>query len=349
LYGLLTLGTMFTVEAAVALVTAGLAKHLLGLEASPVTISAGVIALSVTLLALGRYHWLDRITKGVVAVLTICTLIATALALGKLDGLELSLWPTLGSLEAEDYFFIAALVGWMPSAIDVSVWQSLWTLARSRDTGHRPSLRDSSFDFHVGYVATGVLALCFLTLGAAVMQGQELAPQPAAFAAQVVELYAATLGAWSRPIIALAAFLVMFSTTLTVVDGFPRALVVLLARFDGPEPEAGAAGQGEADTSRRAYWGGLLLLGAGSVIVLDLALAPGEGGGPPPFKAMIDLATILSFLTAPILSWLNHRAVLGPEVPARSRPRPWLRWASLGGILAQAALALYYVWLRFLS
>jgi hypothetical protein len=62
-------------------------------------------------------------------------------------------------------------------------------------------------------------------------------------------------------------------------------------------------------------------------------------------KALVDVATTLSFLTAPVLSVLNHRAVLGPEVPVDRRPPRWLIWASLGGIAAQAAFALYYVYL----
>jgi hypothetical protein len=60
---------------------------------------------------------------------------------------------------------------------------------------------------------------------------------------------------------------------------------------------------------------------------------------------MVDIATTLSFITAPILSLLNHRAVHGSEVPPEGRPRPWLVAMSWGGIAFQGAFALFYLYL----
>ena len=63
-------------------------------------------------------------------------------------------------------------------------------------------------------------------------------------------------------------------------------------------------------------------------------------------KQFVDLATILSFLTAPVLAWLNHRAIHAPEVPAEHRPSTALRLGSLAGLLFLGGFALYYLWLR---
>jgi hypothetical protein len=46
------------------------------------------------------------------------------------------------------------------------------------------------------------------------------------FATQLVDVYEQVLGGWAGPVIAIAAFATMFSTTLTVIDGYPRALAV---------------------------------------------------------------------------------------------------------------------------
>lgn len=332
LYLLVTLGTMLTVQAAVAVVTAGVFLSLTGLTLSPVSMTAILLAVCAGLTAVGQYKWLDTVTKGAVALFTIATLIATAMALPRVSG---PLWPDWGAFAKSDILFVAALVGWMPSAIDVAVWQSLWTLARGRQTGDGPTVRGAVFDFHVGYFGTVVLALCFLILGAAVMRGAELEAAPAAFGAQLVSLYADTLGAWSRPIIGAAAFLVMFSTTLTVVDGFPRALSVLADRFRSDELASEATGDGD----RRVYWGAVAVLFVGSLAVLHFALRS--------LGDMVDLATTLSFLTAPLLSLLNHRAITGDEVPEEGRPSRGLLMASWVGIVAQAAFALYYLALRF--
>lgn len=338
LYALLTLATMFTVLAAVTIVTAGLFIAVFGLRYSPVWVSAALVAVCATLLAVGRYHWLDRITKALVFVLTVSTLAATALALPRVDWSTLALFPP-GPTDKATIFFVAALVGWMPSAIDVSVWQSLWTLARSEDSQHPPTLQESSVDFHIGYLGTAALALCFVVMGAGAMYGtgQKFPDAAGPFAAQVISLYATSLGEASRPVIGVAAFAVMFSTVLTVVDGFPRAIAVLFARLKGPENPTRFELNERAQ--KRAYWVALAVLCAGALLVIAKMISS--------LKALVDVATTASFLTAPILSLLNHRAVLGAEVDPSSRPRPWLIKASILGIVAQGVFALYYLSVRY--
>lgn len=340
LYSFITVATMFIVQAAVTVVTAGLAIATLGLSVGPLVVSFGIIVVCAILLTAGKYRLLDRVTKVLVAVLTVATLMATSLAFTSMEWSASSL-VELPDLDKRTVFFVAALVGWMPSAIDVAVWQSLWTLARREDSQHAPTLKESMFDFHLGYIGTAALALCFLTMGAGVMHGRGVtfADSAGGFAAQVIRLYTETLGEWSGPIIGVAAFAVMFSTTLTVLDGFPRALTTLMARFKGPE-EAGVF-ELKQKSQGRTYWAMLLLLAVGAMLVLFAFLTS--------LKAMVDVATTLSFLTAPILSVLNHRAVLGAEVPTESRPRPWLIWMSILGIVCQGSFAAYYVYLRYFT
>jgi Mn2+/Fe2+ NRAMP family transporter len=339
LYALVTVATMFTVLAAVTIVTAGLAIAALKLSVSPFWVSLGLVAACAALLAVGHYHLLDRITKLLVAVLTLSTLAATALALPQVDFASFRVFPEPGELDQRTLFFVVALVGWMPSAIDVSVWQSLWTLARGQDSRHAPSVVESSVDFHIGYLGTTLLAVCFLLMGAGVMHGsgQALPEGAGAFAASVINLYAASLGEWSRPLIGTAAFAVMFSTVLAVVDGFPRALAVLVARFRGPE--IGTRYELDQPFQKRSYWVALVVLCTGALIVISRMSRS--------LTTLVDIATTLSFLTAPVLSALNHRAVLGSEVPSGFRPRPWLITASWAGILCQGAVALYYLWVRY--
>jgi len=344
LYLVLTLGTMFTVQAAVAIVCAGLAKALFGLETSAPALAAGLIGACAFIMAVGRFKWLDSINKVIISVLTIGTLAATVLALPRIDWSAMSMWPA-GTISKTDIFFFAALLGWMPSAIDISVWNSLWTLARRETSGHTPTRDEALFDFHLGYWGCAVLAVCFMVLGAAVMHGKgvEIAATAGGFANQIISLYTAMLGEWSRPLIGGCAFLVMFSTTLAVVDGFPRALAVVTLRARRPEvPWSGeATSSGESGGFKIAYWISLAVLAGGAIIVLFTLMTS--------LKALIDLATTLSFLTAPALATLNHRAMFDETVPADHRPSPLLRASSLAGIAFLGAFAAYYVWLRFLG
>jgi Mn2+/Fe2+ NRAMP family transporter len=338
-YLAMTLGTMFSVQAAVMLVTAGLAKAMFGLEASPVTLSGALMVALGALCAAGRFRWLDAVNKVVFATLTLATLFATALTLPKVAWGTVPLWPDFSTWTTADLAFCAALIGWMPSAVDISVWHSLWTLARKRESGHIPTRNAVSADFHVGYMATVVLALCFVVMGAGVMygSGERFAEGAGGFAAQVIGLFTKSLGDWSAPIIHAAAFGTMFSTALTVVDGFPRSLAVLVARFRGPEAPW-TADEGE-DGFRRTYWLSMGLVAAGAMALLTLFMGS--------LAALVDLATTLSFLTAPPLAWLNHRAMLAPEVPADHRPAPWLRALSLLGLALLTAMAAGYLAVRF--
>ena len=97
------------------------------------------------------------------------------------------------------------------------------------------------------------------------------------FSAQVIALYTATLGEWSRPLIGGCAFLVMFSTTLAVVDGFPRALAVLTLRARRPELPWGGEESGRADPDqdtiggfKAAYWISLVVLAGGAEMLFML-------------------------------------------------------------------------------
>ena len=334
----MTLATMFTVQAAVTVVTAALGLYLFGWDISPVVASAVLMAACAGLLVLGRYAWLDRVVKVAVVVFTIATFLAAIVAASRAP------WggpwlPDFAVMQPEELMFIAALIGWMPSAIDISIWQSLWTLARARDTGKAPSVRAAMVDFHVGYIGTALLALCFVLLGAAVMYGtgREIPAQPVAFAGALVDLYTETLGAWTRPLIAASAFMVMFSTTFTVTDGFPRALDVLVQRWR--EPEAPIAETLDDEGQGRGYWVAMAVVLLGTLLLLAFAVQS--------LKGLVDVATTLSFLTAPMLSWLNHAAMMGEEVPKDGRPRGWLQGASWAGIAVQTVFAIGYLYLRF--
>lgn len=334
-YAVVTLGTMFTVQAAVTLLTAGLLLAVLGMRVNPLGVSAVLLALGAGVLAGGRYRGLDRVNKVMILVLTLSTFAATAIALPRVDPSTLGLGLE-ALIDPGQVALAVALIGWMPSAPDVSVWHSLWVLERGRDRGEPLDLARVTFDFHVGYGGTLVLAACFVVLGAALLHGTgaSLPESAGAFSRGLIDLYAETLGAWSRPIIGVCALATMASTMLAVLDGFPRALSGLALRFFSDESDdeetTGAAG--------RAYWAALGLLAAGSLVVMGLLLTS--------LKALVDVAASLSFLTAPVLSALNHRAVFSQDVGTSKRPPRWLWAMSLASIAAQVAFAGWFLLAR---
>ncbi|MCP4447774.1 MAG: divalent metal cation transporter [Myxococcales bacterium] len=338
LYGVVTVLSVFTIQSAVSFVTAGLAIALLEVDWDPLWLSAAIMALCLGLLRVGCYRWLDRIVKVAVLLLTLGTVVAAALVLPRIDWGQ-ALWPSSELFtNSASFFFIAALIGWMPTAVDVSVWHSLWTLAKRRDTGHKPSVSESLIDFNIGYIGTAILGICFLLLGAGVVYGRDIAlPAGAAgFSAAVIGLYTELLGGWARPVFGFAAFLVMFSTTLTVVDGFPRAISAFIDRWQRPEKEGEAVGT----STGRNYWISALAITVGAMIILSQFLAN--------LKSLVDLATTISLVTAPPLAWLGHRAIFGPDLEGSDRPSFGMYVFSLVAIGIQVVLSLYYLYVRFL-
>lgn len=328
-----TFGTMFVLQAAVTIVTAGLASKIFGTSMSPLAWSAIILAVCAGVLTIGKYPVLDKLIKLIVVILSISTVVAVLTALGhgsseKVDFIRPQLWNVAG------VSFMVALIGWMPSAIDISVWHSLWTIERRKETGVAPSVADALFDFRLGYFGTAVLALGFLSLGALIMYGtgETFSPSGSKFAGQLITLYTSTLGTWSYPIVAVAAITTMFSTTLTVTDAFPRVLkrsteLVFPKKYDGKDDKS-------------LYWLWMVIVLTGSLVIIGLFMSG--------MTILVDLATTLAFLTAPILAYINYRAVTGPWMPDDGKPGPKLLLFNWVSMVFLAGFALFFLIWRFI-
>lgn len=331
LYLGITLITSVIVQAAVIVFTAFLIRFVFGLDWS-LPLTAGVlIAGCAGLLWAGRFRVLDSAVKVILVLLAVSTLAAAAVTVPRADFSSLALWPGEAIGAVVPFAFLLALVGWMPSAIDISVWSSLWTLAKNEDVGTRASVEHARLDFLVGYVGTGFLAFAFLTLGAGVMyqSGTSFSSQGAVFSTQLVELYGVTLGEWMRPVVIVAVLTTMLSTSLTVVDGFPRAIersFQRLSRTASAPPRGGG----------RGYWVTLVALAVVTVVVPALFVRG--------LTALVDFATIVSFLTAPVLGYLNLRAVTAPEVPLEHRPGRAMLLLSWTGLVLLGGTAVVYLY-----
>ncbi len=245
------------------------------------------------------------------------------------------MWPDSWDLKAT--LFAAGLAGWMPSAIDVSIWHSLWTLAKRRDTNYSTTVADAKLDFNIGYLGTAILAVCFLLLGAGIAHGQALPGSAQQFAHAVLSFYTETLGEWSHYLMGFCALMIMFSTTLAVTDGFPRALACLYRRFQEPETDKEYE---QLYTRQRSYWAALFVIVIGAAIILSEFMHS--------FKDLVDVATTISFLTAPLLALLNHLAIFSDDLRPEDKPSHAMRLFSSGCIVALTLFALLWFNLRFM-
>jgi Mn2+/Fe2+ NRAMP family transporter len=227
----------------------------------------------------------------------------------------------------------------MPAPIEMSVWQSLWIQAKEKTSGQRMNRRQGAIDFNTGYFMTMILAVLFLGLGAMVMfgTGETFSNKGAVFSAQLIELYTRSIGDWASPIIAIAAFFAMFSTTLTVIDAYPRSLAV-----GGQLAWSGHAD--ETQNPKRSRWIHMVVL----VVCCALALLV-INNFLNRLKDLIDMVTIISFLGAPLFGWLNYRLVTSNFLAPESQPGPALRLFCWISLLIMAAISLLYLYVRFIS
>ena len=335
LYFILTIASMFFVTGAVGFVAAGFFENLFGIDFLGEWTIIILFLICVSILAVGKYKILDSLIKIIVIVLVVSTVSAFLFALhnGPIEpvvGFEpKELWTASG------IFFLLALMGWMPTAIDLSSWNSLWTLERMKQTNYKPKLKETLFEFRLAYLITGILAVMFVTLGTFIFygSGEELPNNNSLFANKVVSLYTQTIGDWSYIIIAASAFTVMFGTIIAVLDGYSRSLqrtVELI--FTEKEDKI-------STKFRPLYVIFLLVIAVGALVIIFQF----ENN----LKELVDFATVLSFLIAPVIAIFNFRLVTGKYLAKESQPSMLLKILSFAGIIFLSGFAIVFVLTRF--
>lgn len=332
MFAILTVATMFTIQAAVTIVTAGLVGNIFGLEMSPVWISAIILLLTMVILMIGRYQMLDKLIKFVIILLAVSTFVAVLSALG--NGINDIVTPSFSWNNELDIFFLIAFIGWMPAPIDVTVWQSLWTNAKSKNLKFKPKLRDVLLDFKIGYIGTIVLAICFLSLGAFVLHGsgEELSASGSVFSGQLISMYTASIGSWAYYIIAIAALTTMISTTLTCLDAYPRVMKPLTEILFPDIRKYTSKFDWES-------WMWIIIVVVGALTLMTFLNST--------MSVMVDIATTLSFVTAPLLAFLNYKVVTDKHMPQEDRPKLWLKIYAWIGIIFLGGFTLFYLGWKF--
>lgn len=358
LFAVITLCTMFTIQAAVTIVTASLAAYLFGITTNLMLWSAILLVICSALLAVGRYSFLDKLMKVIVITLTLITLITVILAF--VQTAHPISWEQQFPMEGAGLAFIIAFMGWMPAPLDLSVWHSLWALEKQEQTEDDFNLKKSLFDFNVGYIGTTILAFFFVALGALVMyrSGTTFSPKGAVFAKQLIELYTATLGDGMGFFVSMAAFITMFSTTITCLDALPRSMAKAHSLFVGnsknevlqksqeqfsdnqdlvlDSEQILAANKVNITTvSKKYYMGWLLILVVGSLIILNLFLTN--------MGSFLMIATILSFLTTPFFAIANYLLVTR-YLPKKQQPPIQTKVLSWLGIAYLFVFCGIYIW-----
>jgi len=275
------------------------------------------LIIIVGILYIGKYSVFENFVKYLTLSLSLLTIVSFVIALSTNSQPVAEFVPPVIMNQA-GIGFLLALMGWMPAPLELSSWTSMWSLEKDKADKTKRSLKSSLFDFNVGYIVSIVLAICFLGLGAAVMygSGETISGKAVGFTTQLLSLYTKVIGSWSKTIIAFIMFATMLSTVITCVDAYPRSLAEAL----------GIIRNDNTDKSKRKYMLGFQLTIAtfSSAIILFFTQS---------LTLFVDLVTVISFLSSPIIALLNFLIVQKDFFPVEHKPARWLNILSYVGIV----------------
>ena len=321
IYIILSFATMFTIQSAVTIVTAGIASSIFGNGISVEIWTLIILFFCFFILIVGKFHLLDKLMKIIILILSTTTLIVV---INAFMNLKYNInWVQVFPSNSYDIIFLIAFMGWMPAPLDVSIWQSIWVLEKQKIT---PDFEKKSIlkDFNIGYIVTTILAIGFLSLGSLVMyrSNTTLSDNGSTFSIQLIEMYTSSLGNWSYFIIGIAALTTMLSTTLTTLDASPRAMNKSIELICDKPIESGYN-----------YWITILILGT----IIVLLFFTSEMGG------LVKIATILSFITAPIYALMNYLLICSKYTPVNYRPTIFIHFMSIFGIIFLIVFNIWYI------
>jgi len=293
--------------AGVLLLTASLLHYALPISI-PVTLLCWVIlAVCLIILLLGHFKALDNVAKAIMGLLTIATITALVIAINNGPVAPVN-YVGPSPYELAMLGFMVALMGWMPAPIEISALSSLWL--KEKQAQQSVTKNQGLFDFNLGYWLTAGLALVFFSLGALVQYGQNsnIELGGVAFAKQLIDMYASTIGEWARPLVSAIAFLCMFGTTLTVLDGYARTL----------NESHKLLGFKQSKHSLNTWLILQALAGMAVILFFKSALGP-----------MLTFAMTLAFVTTPVFAWLNFSLVRSEQAIKHSLLLRSLTWLGL--------------------
>lgn len=270
-----------------------------------------------------QYKALDSVSKIIMLFLTIITFIALILAFTQasqkpLDFIE----PNPFQIAAIP--FLIALMGWMPSPMELSVSASIWVVEKNKLNPEYKKRR--MIDFNSSYLITIILALMFMSLGALVQYGQDITPLSGGkFINQFIDMYAISIGEWTRWFITFVAFICIYGTTIVAVDGYSRCNQQSVALLKDKTTKV---------FSHKSLQYSMLFTTIISFIVIQFFSNS--------IGKMIPFAMTASFLSAPVFAYLNYSLSKQYEKPK------WLTLLALVGLVYLASMVIvYFIFTQF--
>ena len=226
--------------------------------------------------------------------------------------------------------FLLALMGSMPAPIDLAISCSVWNndkraLYNNKTTNAQQQDEEEITEFKISYFIIIIAAILFLGLGAMILHnsGITLSTSGMVFTEQVLEIYTKTLGSWSWPFVSLCFLSVIFSTTLSAMYIIPRCLSVAFGILFP-----------SYNTKLRTVQNIITINFTIFALIIIYFYVHS-------FTAALDFSHILTFLSAPIIGFINYKIINSAEI-GKYRPSKLCNYWTLFGVGFFTVVTLIY-------
>ena len=286
---------MFSLLSVVTLITAAVIQNIFHFDITIGQLSSVVLTICMIILFIGRYDFLDKLIKPLILViLFLATITALIYATTGIDHQNDTYRSEFSLFSKADFLFLIAFIGWMPCPLDCVVWNSLWNKRKQAASENSYDLNSIKLDFKIGYITACVLAILFLLLGYFIFYKNNIPLDSSAvpFIGKFLSIYTNQFGEFAFYIIASAALLTMFSTTITCLDAYPRVISKSLNIF--------SRAYRDKEINEHNYYNYFIMFATfGTVLVLLFLLTN--------MREIIMVATMTSFISTAILVIIHHK------------------------------------------
>lgn len=315
-----------------------LVSALFGLEIPLAAYALLLGSIAVLVILKGSYQAFETATKILAGILLVSTLVVYLVKPAPLSAFSYFLQI---EIPEDSWLIIAALLGLLPTGVDVSLQASEWGKAKKVGMGKiRGRLEEAGFasavnpfapekknlsvhttelpgpvreycaawyriglwDFRMGHIVSSVLACVFLLLAAV-----WLYPSPVegrAVMGEIAGIFTTAVGPWMMVVFLAGAFAATFSTAFNYFDGWPRIVGACCRNLFRSTAALEGTAREDVGPEHRAKWSSEYNIYRATMLFSLVAAVLIIAGLPRPVFLVL-VASALAFFIAPVIFFLN--------------------------------------------
>ncbi len=358
-----------------------LVSTLFGLDIPMAAYALLLGSIAVAVILKGSYAAVESSTKILAGILLVSTVVVYLVKPAPLAAFSHFVQI---EIPADSWLIIAALLGLLPTGVDVSLQASEWGKAKKVGMGKiRGRLEEAGFassvdpfaparqnlsvrttelpgpvreycarwfeiglwDFRIGHIVSFVLACVFLLLAAVWLYPSPVEGQ--AVMGEIAGMFTEAVGPWMMMVFLAGAFAATFSTAFNYFDGWPRIVGACCRNLFRSTAALQGTAPEDLGPEHRASWTSEYNIYRASMIFSLIAAVAIIAGLPRPVFLVL-VASALAFFIAPVIFFLNlyYCLTIIPKQDSLFYPSRFAVWFSWVSLAVFTGLTLILIFAR---